>query len=348
MNPLIIRADASTAIGTGHVMRCLALAQGWQEQGGGVTFVMTGTTPSAEELINADDMDIIHHSTKTGSDEDAYQTGKIAEQYGAEWVVVDGYLFDAEFQRSLKDNGLRILFIDDFGHADYYSADLVLNQNIYANDTYYRKRASYTKLLLGTQFALIRKEFLKWRNWQRRIPRTAKKILVSLGGSDPKNVTSMVLDTLESVTVNGVEAKVIVAKNNPNNQKMQQKIISSHFTGDLIENARNMPELMSWADLAISAGGSTNLELAFMNLPSITINHAQNQVLNSKILDQFGVVKNLGWFEKLKQEDISSAVEYFMKSKDKRRQMAEKGRILVDGCGSRRVIEWITGESNAA
>ncbi|WAC04329.1 MAG: UDP-2,4-diacetamido-2,4,6-trideoxy-beta-L-altropyranose hydrolase [Methanoregula sp.] len=348
MSNLIIRADASTAIGTGHVMRCLAVAQGWQEQGGKVTFVMAGTTPSAEESINADGMDIIYHSTKAGSHEDAYKTGKIAEQNGAEWVVVDGYLFDAEFQRLLKDNGLKILFIDDFGHADYYSADLVLNQNIYANDTYYKKRAVYTKLILGTQFALIRKEFLKWKNWHRRIPRIAKKILVSLGGSDPENVTSMVLDALGSVTVNGIEVKVIVAKNNPNNQKMQQKIISSHFTGDLIVNARDMPELMSWADLAISAGGSTNLELAFMGLPGITINHAQNQVLNSEILDQFGVIKNLGWFEKLKPDDISLALMDVIKSEDLRKQMAEKGRILVDGGGSKRVIECITGERNAS
>jgi len=347
MSNLIIRADASTAIGTGHVMRCLALAQGWQESGGGVYFVLATHNPELEIRILNEGMKIIHIDADSGSIEDSIQFITILRETGADWVVVDGYHFGAEYQKRIKDAGLSLLFIDDYGHADHYYADIILNQNIYAEPSIYKNIEPYTQLLLGTRYALLRKEFLKFSGWKREIPEVAHKVLVTFGGGDPPNVTLKVIESLKKVRVDNLEVIIVVGGANPHYSELI-KAIQNFPKFKIINNGADMPNLIAWADLAISAGGSTNLELAFMGLPSITINHAQNQILNSKVLDQFGLVKNLGWFEKLKQKDISSAVEYFMKSKDKRRQMAEKGRILVDGGGSKRVIEWITGEKNAA
>ena len=110
--------------------------------------------------------------------------------------MVDGYQFNADYQRALKAAGFRVLFLDDYGHATHYSADLVLNQNAYANEKMYAARESYTRLLLGTDYCLLRREFSSWRGWKREIAPIGTKILVTMGGSDPENFTTDVVEAL--------------------------------------------------------------------------------------------------------------------------------------------------------
>ncbi|MBE3120100.1 MAG: UDP-2,4-diacetamido-2,4,6-trideoxy-beta-L-altropyranose hydrolase, partial [Candidatus Atribacteria bacterium] len=147
MMNLLLRVDASARIGTGHVMRCLALAQAWQEKGGRATFVMTTETPAVEARLASEGMQVTHLVTQPGSPEDAQQTVGLAQQREAVWIVVDGYYFGADYQQTIKRAGLRLLFVDDYGHAGHYYADLVLNQNIYANESLYPKREPHTRLL---------------------------------------------------------------------------------------------------------------------------------------------------------------------------------------------------------
>lgn len=118
--PLIIRADAGTQIGTGHVMRCLALAQAWQDATGQVIFVMATEAPALEARLKLEEMEVVHLSVELESAEEAKETADLARQLGANWVVADGYQFGAEYQRIIKDRGLRLLFIDDYGHASQY------------------------------------------------------------------------------------------------------------------------------------------------------------------------------------------------------------------------------------
>ena len=162
---LLIRADASTRIGTGHVMRCLALAQAWEDSGRRAAFAMGMDAPALEDRLRSDGMEVVHLSAEPGSLEDAEMTADIAQKMGAGWAVVDGYHFGSDYQRIIKESGLRLLFIDDNGHADHYYADIVLNQNLHANEELYRKREPYTKLLFGTEYVLLRREVWPWRGW---------------------------------------------------------------------------------------------------------------------------------------------------------------------------------------
>ncbi len=196
MADLVLRTDASVAIGTGHVMRCLALAQAWGDAGGRAIFAMAQATPAVEQRLRNEGFEVARVEAQVGSVADAEETASLADAQGASWVVVDGYEFGAEYQANLKGRSMKVLFIDDNGHAAHYSADLVLNQNLHANEELYRSRELSTRLLLGPRFALLRREFTAWRGWRRVVPVVARKVLVTMGGSDPDNFTRKAVDEL--------------------------------------------------------------------------------------------------------------------------------------------------------
>ena len=335
---ILIRADASTYIGTGHIMRCLALAQAWQDQGGRAIFILSNKSPALEARLLSEQMLILHLSVEVGSDEDAHQTVDFAYQFAAKWVVVDGYHFGAKYQKAIKNFGNSLLFFDDCGHANYYYADLVLNQNISAHQDLYINREPYTKLLLGTDYTLLRKEFCQWLQWHRKINLVASKILVTLGGSDPDNVTLKVIQALQLVNSDNLEVIVVVGGSNPHYEKLQTEVAKSRILITLQQNVTNMPELMAWADIAIAAGGSTNWELAFMGLPSLVITVADNQKDITAKLDRQGVIINLGWHQNVTIEGLSLAIQDLIGDRPHRETMSKKGQQLVDGNGAKRVV----------
>jgi len=338
VKPLLIRADASAQIGTGHVMRCLALAQAWQDAGGRAVFLMATEAPALESRLQSEGIEVVHLPVQPGSVDDAVQTADVAHQVGADWVVVDGYHFDADYQQTLKGSGLRLLFIDDNGHAEYYFADLVLNQNIHAHEGLYPNREPYTRLLLGTGYVLLRREFLKWRGWKREIPEVARKVLVTMGGSDPNNVTLKVIQALQQVDVDGLEAIIVVGSSNPHYEELQSAVQSSRLPIRPERNVTDMPALMAWADVAISGGGSTSWELAFMGVPALIVILASNQRPIAERLDVMGVAVNLGWYEDVSPTEMAQVMTQLLKSPGTRAEMSRHVRQLVDGMGSDRVI----------
>src|SRR5262249_50630857 len=135
-------------------------------------------------------------AVEPGSLGDSQTLADLARQWGADRLVIDGYQFGGGYQRSLKEAGLWVLVVDDYGHADHYCADGVLNQNLHAREGLYGHREPGVRLLLGVRYALLRREFTRWRGWERSIPAEAGKLLVTLGGSDPENVTDKAVRAL--------------------------------------------------------------------------------------------------------------------------------------------------------
>jgi spore coat polysaccharide biosynthesis predicted glycosyltransferase SpsG len=122
----LIRADASHEIGTGHVMRCVALAQAWQRPGRHVQFALGLMTDGLGARLASEGMAVSRISAPPGSEADAAQVNELARSINANWVVVDGYHFGADYQRKIKEAGLMCLFVDDYGHANHYWSDVVL------------------------------------------------------------------------------------------------------------------------------------------------------------------------------------------------------------------------------
>lgn len=341
-NILLIRADATTQIGTGHIMRCLALAQAWQAEGGTAQFVVSNIPNTLQTRLSTENVEVITISAEPNSSDDAIQTVTIAKQCGAKWLVIDGYQFDAIYQHLVKQAGLFLLFVDDYGHATHYYADIVLNQNIYASEAYYLNREPYTALLLGTDYTLLRCEFWAYQGWKRKPSPYPTKILVTLGGVDTDNVTSKIIQALQQLDIINLEVIVVVGGSNPHYSALESQIANQQQI-QLVKNVNNMPKLMTWADITISAGGSTCWELAFMGLPNLIIILAKNQCLVAEGLDRVGVATNLGWHHNLSSEMIATAVFQFCQNPQRLSDMSNHGRQYIDGMGGKRVVRELNG-----
>ncbi len=275
---LLIRADANVAMGTGHVMRCLALAQAWRDGGGRAVFAMTETTPSLERRIANEGAEVKSIAAMPASPGDAQETVNIAKRIEADWIVVDGYHFGGHYQSVIKASDSRLLFVDDNGHAEHYTADLVLNQNLHASEAFYSNRESYTGLLLGPGYTMLRREFRTWRNWKREIRETGTRILIVMGGSDPENLTGLVIQTLEGVQQFRLELLAVVGGSNPHLAQIEAAVAGSRHSVRLVKDATNMAELMAWADMTVSAAGSICWEFCALALPALLIPVALNQI----------------------------------------------------------------------
>src|SRR6185295_9238731 len=106
----------------------------------------------------------------------------------------------------------------------------------------------------------------------------------------------------------------------------------------------DMPGLMDWADVAVTAGGSTCWELVFMNVPSIVIAIAENQLDVAKQLGILGASVNLGWHEEVTSSQIAESLSYLLSSTERRNLLAQRCNTLLDGDGVDRVMVHLRGD----
>ncbi len=268
---------------------------------------------------------------------------ELAAARDASWVAVDGYQFDVEYQRALKAAGRKLLVVDDTGHAGAYAADLVLDQNAHATEKLYQCREPYSKLLLGSRYALLRREFKPWREWKREIAPVARKVLVTVGGTDPDNLTVRVMRALPMRPESRLEATIVVGGSNPHGDRLEEEV---HRIGDvahLLRNASNMPQLMAEADVAISGAGITCWEMCFLGLPAIIIDVAENQRPVAQKLSRLGVAIHAGSVQDVTSETIAAKLKLLLDSTELRAEMSRRGRELVDGRGADRVVSAMKG-----
>jgi len=327
---LTIRADATVQMGSGHIMRCLALAQAWRARGGEVTFLSACENAGLRQRIEQAGCAFVAIPKPHPDPGDLSTTlDFLAKQSQPQWMVLDGYHFTPDYQAMLR--GARLLVMDDMAALERYHADIMLNQNSHAPHLSYHTGPD-TLLLLGTRYALLREEFSTVS--PREPESTARKVLVTLGGSDPDNATLKVIRALRQLA--DIEAKVVIGPANPHAERLRQAADGS--TVELLYNVTRMPELMAWADVAVTASGSTCWELLYMGLPSAVIVLAENQEPIARDLSERGAVINLGWQHDLNDEQIGAALCSLIGDAARRKQMAACGRALVDGRGAERVI----------
>ena len=344
---LVIRADASSKMGMGHVMRCLALAQAWQDRGGNAIFLSRCESRELRNRISEEGFEYIHCERPFPDKEDlnltlgqltARKAGSVADG----WLVIDGYQFDSGYQRAVRQGGFRVVVIDDMAHLDHYEADVLVNQNIFAENLPYRT-GSETQLLLGCEYALIRREFQAAGTRKKALFENGKKVLVTLGGSDSGDLTSKIVEALEKVNVPGLQAKIIVGPGNTGlgGTGRRGRPFPTHI--EINENVRNMPDLMAWADVAVSSAGSTFLELAFMGIPNLLIVLEENQRMVAEECERKGLSVNLGWHHHLTPDRIARELEAMLYDRERLAAVSRKARKLVDGTGANRVIDRVWG-----
>ena len=343
MGTLCVRADASVAMGSGHVMRGLALAQAWQDAGGDVVFAMAETGSAIRKRLQSEGLSIFPVESSPGSVEDAKEVVELARKQGARWIVVDGYQFGERYQRDLEQAGLKVLFVDDSGHTTSYVADIVLNQNAHACAELYESREAHTRLLLGPRYAMLRREFRAVRDFQREIPAIGRKLLVTMGGSDPENLTLRVIEALALIEVDNLEATVVVGGSNPHVASLRAAVERSDKIR-LLCDVDNMPEWMKWADVAVSAAGSTCWEMCYLGLPAMLIDFAPNQTPVARELHRLGAALHFGDAASVVPRAIAAELQRLMMAQQIRTTMSRKAKELVDGLGAQRVVSAIRGQ----
>ncbi len=341
---IVVRADASPEIGTGHVMRALALAQNWCGRASGniparrAIFLLASTTTAIEDRLHSAGMATAFLSAARGTQTEIDETIQFARDHGAEWVVLDGYAFSPRMQGLLRSAGLRVLSIDDNGGAGEYHADLVLNHNFHARPELYSQRGPNTRLLLGPSYALLRPEFVMAMP-PRSIPAVARKLLVTLGGSDPAQATELVLEALKELPSECLEAIVVVGGSNPRRSDLERVAATIPVQVRVVHDAPNMAELMAWADFAVATASVTTLEMACLGLPALVMVVADNQRQIAQYLDDENLAQNLGSRSKLSPLSLRAALLALADDPEERARMSARGQALVDGAGARRVVE---------
>jgi UDP-2,4-diacetamido-2,4,6-trideoxy-beta-L-altropyranose hydrolase len=339
---LVVRTDAGSDIGAGHLMRCLALAQAWKVRGGDATFITCCESAQLRQRLANEGMKVMMLERPHPDPMDWQTTSEVLGASSHAWVVLDGYHFDPGYQSRVKQTGHQLLVVDDTAHLKHYYADIVLNQNINAELWQYSSEP-YTRFLLGTRYTLLRSEFLSGVTAKREIPKIACKVLITLGGGDADKQTLKVIQALQQIDIDGFEAVVIISASSRHNAHLKLASHRSTVPIRLVQNVTNMAELMAWADLAVSGGGSTCWEMAFMGLPALVIILADNQRAIAKGLDEAGIVVNLGWHKDLATTDIAQALVSLAGAANERAEMSRRGRELIDGKGNDRVLTEFLG-----
>ncbi len=292
---LLIRADASSTIGTGHVMRMIALAQAWQDLGGTVACATLKCPDAIVERLHEEQ--IQHYAlskTTIGGENDARQTSSLARRLRSRWVVVDGYDFQSDYHVALRNNGLRIAAVDDYVQCERWEVDALLNQNIDADQFDYGPRDSSQMFFLGLDYVLLRREFIQLPKAPTELNRPMEKILITLGGADPDNASGALLEMLSTYSDQDLDIRVLCGVANPHRAKLAASAAGSHHSVEIISNVRDMPSFYRWADGVISAGGSTCWEWMSLGVPGAVVCIADNQRLNFRALKQRAMALCLG------------------------------------------------------
>jgi UDP-2,4-diacetamido-2,4,6-trideoxy-beta-L-altropyranose hydrolase len=356
---VIIRADASVQIGTGHVMRCLTLADELRRRGAEIAFVCREFDGNLCSYIEKKGYSVrrlpvsdpptqniesnLKHAAWLGAgwQTDAGQIEEIIKSLRAapDWLVVDHYALDEKWEEYLRPYVKKIMVIDDIADRPH-DCDLLLDQNFYENleNRYDGLVPPCCKKLLGPKYALLRSEFREARKNLRKRNGNVKRIMVFFGGSDPTNETAKALEAIRILNRPDIAVDVVVGALNPYCKGIEQMIsdmsyCTCHF------NVEDMAELMAKADLAIGAGGITVWERCALALPGAVITVAENQEKTVSDMAEFGYLLFLGRSETVSVDSLYHALEITIKSPWFLTSFARKTQSLVDCKGVNRIAQ---------
>lgn len=274
---VIIRADASSEIGSGHIMRCLTVARKLQEAGCHVRFWMESLEGNLIDYVETQGF------------------SNIVQAQQADLYIVDHYELGIEWERMIRPFAQKLAVIDDL--AREHDCDLLLDQNVVPNyeTRYDGKVPVHCVKLLGPKYLMMRDEFIEARQQKSMRNIEVKRLLVFMGGSDPTNETMKVLSALIGFSFEHVD--VVVGAGNPVKEQIAEICMARgyHFHCQIDYMAR----LMGQADFAIGAGGATMWERCYVGLPSSATIVADNQRETTTLAGELKVTANVGWHEQV-------------------------------------------------
>ena len=352
-----IKANGNEAIATGHIRRCMTIADELDRRGMDVEFILADDD-SAHVLRVLSDQDNtvfkarILHTDYNKPEEDFEIFAEFFKEEIPDFFIIDSYYVTPEYIEKLKDLIVRaggktkLGLIDDFGRNDY-PVDLLINYDISGKKDIYSAEVK----LLGEQYAPIRPSFSEM-DYQVR-PR-ARRVFVSTGGTDPYLVEKNILTEIyegdspcrKVLDVTGLECEVVVGTFFEEDYRRELEALSDrHKEITLHEHVTNMPELMNSCDYAVSAGGATLYELCAVGVPTVAFSMADNQVDFALGFDKLGAVKYAG-DARTDHRIVQKIVTWGTAAVDNpgfRKRMSDKARSIIDGKGTEKIVDAIVG-----
>lgn len=333
---ILIRTDATPAIGMGHLSRCLTLTGELIARGAAVDFAMVEPSAVVADKVAAAGAGL--HPLAGGLDQaaDLALTRGLIARTGAVGAVLDGYQFDQAYLDGLAA-AARLLFFDELGEFAFTCA-LVLNQNVHAHELAYRAGPA-TRLLLGPRFAVLRPEFVAARPPLRAHPDQAARLFLNFGGSDPHDLTSRALAGLAH-SPRRYEIRAVLGGENRHAGAVLALAAQSPHQVEVLRDVADMTAVMNWAALALSASGTnTTLEMCCLGLPMVIVIQAENQRLIGEALGRQNLAVQLGFWTGVSGAAMAQAVDALAGDASRRRAMSEASRAAVDGLGAGRVAD---------
>lgn len=327
---IVFRVDASEQIGTGHLMRCLALVDELRRHGAEVSFIsreLPDILCDDMERINGCRVYRLNHSPK---DELAETRAILARQQPVDWLIVDHYGLDAVWERQMRPYVKRIMVIDDLADRPH-DCDILLDQNLSIGpmDRYGQLLPKHCLQLLGPQHMLLRTEFKEARAHLQERTGDVHRILVSFGGSDPTNETAKALRAIRSLNLSNISLDVVAGALHPCKEQVRELCSQLQHAAFHCQTDQ-MACLMSRADLAIGAGGSSMWERCFLKLPSIVLITARNQTESVYAAEKSGAIWNMGWHEQVTHDQLASAIKKAVERPDKLRELSIRAAQLMN------------------
>jgi len=353
---IAFRADASVQIGTGHVMRCLTLADALGLEGADCIFicrdhvghlidlirqrghhaVMLATTETVEASPSNDS---IAHAAWLGTDwlTDAADTQHAIGPQKVDWLVVDHYALDHQWEQAMRLHCQRLMVIDDLADR-LHDCNLLLDQNLGRTGADYRLlMPSDATALVGPQYALLRPEFrtLRKESLARRTQPQLKHLLITLGGVDKNNVTGLVLDALTNCDLPfGLEITIVMGTHAPWLEQIKKIADAMPCPTRVLVNVKNMAQLMTCSDLVITAAGGTAWELCTLGVATCTLAIAKNQETAAQALHAVGATQQLSLNSI--QEDLIQFIN-LAKLEDYLLKIQRNASQICDGLGAKRI-----------
>ena len=350
------RVDASPVIGTGHLYRCLTLARLLASRGETPLFIARHLPDSlASDVIDAG-FELIRlagvgerassaswcsHAAWLEANwlDDAAATREALEGRECDWLVVDHYALDIQWQSAVRDVCGNLMVIDDLADRQHL-CDVLLDQN-YIQDSFGRYETlvpGNCESLLGPQYALLRPEFAIARESSQPREGAISRILVFMGGVDSDNMTGTVLKGIELLDSRTIAVDVVVGSANLHRHEVE--MLTRRVRGcRLFGRVESIVPLICAADLAVGAAGTTTWERCCLGLPTLTMAIADNQIPIAEGSQLGGFAVNLGKSEWVTPELIARGLEHLLNNPAIVQQMSLAGMRLVDGQGAERVAD---------
>lgn len=378
MTTIVFRTDASLQMGSGHVMRCLTLADALTAQGAGCHFISREHPGHLLEVIrqrgykiNSLAAPVQHaqvaiknrvkkapgpqqepaHTAWLGStwQTDAQETAIILANLQPDWLVVDHYALDQRWEEALAPHYRKLLVIDDLADRTHH-CDLLLDQNLGSQPEHYAQWVpAYCQVLTGPEYALLRPEFAALRSYslqRRQAQPLLRQLLITMGGVDQPNATGQVLQALKTCALPAdCRITVVMGLTAPWLQSVRELAAQMPWSTEVAVNVNNMAQRMADSDLAIGAAGSTSWERCCLGLPTLIVVLADNQKEAAENIEHAGAAQRITLGTQLHQQ-IESKLQVLLEHREILSQMSFCASEITDGSGIGRIVSAMASSIN--